>query len=80
MIDDELAYVAQWGFDPARVAAPVLLVHGGEDRVAPRGHAEWLARRCPPARLWLRPDDGHLSVLEAGVPALDWLLAQVHPG
>jgi pimeloyl-ACP methyl ester carboxylesterase len=75
MIDDELAYVAPWGFEPAQVRPPVLFVHGGEDRVAPRTHVEWLTQRCRSAQLWLREGDGHLSVLEAGVAALDWLLA-----
>ena len=41
------------------------------------GHAgAWLAGRCPDAELWLRPDDGHVSVLgSCGVAALDWLAA-----
>jgi pimeloyl-ACP methyl ester carboxylesterase len=75
MMDDELAYVAPWGFDPGQAKPPVLFVHGGEDRVAPRAHGEWVARRCGSAELWLRPDDGHISVLQSGVAALDWLLA-----
>lgn len=74
-IDDDLAYVAPWGFDPARVSAPVLLVHGGQDRVVPSTHGQWLARRCPAAELWLRPGDGHISVLDGGPAALDWLAA-----
>jgi pimeloyl-ACP methyl ester carboxylesterase len=73
-IDDDLAYVAPWGFDPAQVTAPVLLVHGGLDRVAPSSHGQWLASRCPSAELWLRPDDGHHSVLNCGEAALDWLV------
>jgi pimeloyl-ACP methyl ester carboxylesterase len=72
-IDDDLAYVAPWGFDPEQITAPVLFVHGGEDRVAPQGHGEWLASRCPTAELWLRPDDGHVSVLDAAADALAWL-------
>jgi pimeloyl-ACP methyl ester carboxylesterase/ribosomal protein S18 acetylase RimI-like enzyme len=75
MIDDELAYVAPWGFDPADVDVPVLFVHGGEDRVAPSAHAGWLTRRCRRTELWLRPEDGHLSVLDAGEAVLDWLRA-----
>jgi pimeloyl-ACP methyl ester carboxylesterase len=80
MVDDELAYVAPFGFDPGRAGAPILLVHGDEDRVAPRSHADWLARHCPSAQLWPRPGDGHISVLSAGVAALDWLRAHARGG
>jgi pimeloyl-ACP methyl ester carboxylesterase len=73
LIDDDLAYVAPWGFDPARATAPVLLLHGGRDRIVPSSHGEWLARRCPSAELWLHPDDGHISVLNHGAAALVWL-------
>jgi pimeloyl-ACP methyl ester carboxylesterase len=72
-VDDELAYVAPWGFDPAQVNPPVLFLHGGQDRVAPIAHGQWLARRCPSAELWLRPDDGHISVLNSAASAMDWL-------
>jgi pimeloyl-ACP methyl ester carboxylesterase len=73
LIDDDLAVVAPWEFDPAQVGAPVLLLHGGRDRVVPSSHSEWLARRCPPAELWLSPDDGHISVLNSGAAAIAWL-------
>ncbi len=73
LIDDDLAYVAPWGVDPARVIAPILLVHGGRDRVVPSSHSEWLARRCSSAELWLRPDDGHISILNQGAAAMGWL-------
>jgi len=55
----------------------VLLVHGGLDRVVPSSHGKWLARRCPSAELWLRPDDGHLSILNTGEAALHWLVNHV---
>jgi pimeloyl-ACP methyl ester carboxylesterase len=71
--DDELAFVAPWGFDPAQITAPVLVVHGGQDRLVPSSHGEWLARRCPAAELWLKPEDGHISVLNCAEPVLDWL-------
>lgn len=73
LIDDDLAYVSPWGFDPAQIKAPVLLLHGAQDRVVPSSHSAWLARQLPTAELWLRPDDGHLSVLGAGEAALAWL-------
>ncbi|OXM49918.1 alpha/beta fold hydrolase [Amycolatopsis alba] len=73
LIDDDLAYVAPWGFQPSDVKAPVLLVHGGADRIAPVGHGEWLARQCATAELRVFPEDGHISVLRHAVAALDWL-------
>jgi pimeloyl-ACP methyl ester carboxylesterase len=73
MVDDDLAYVAPWGFHPQQVMAPVLYVHGAQDRIAPSTHAEWLARHCREPQLWLRPGDGHISVLSFGAAALGWL-------
>jgi pimeloyl-ACP methyl ester carboxylesterase len=72
-VDDDLAGVGAWGFDPADIIAPALFLHGDRDRVVPSSHSEWLARHCPSAELWLRPDDGHISVLGSGVAALSWL-------
>lgn len=76
MIDDDLAFVAPWGFDPAEMTRPVLILHGGQDRIVPMSHALWLADHCPTAELWLRPSDGHVSVLNSADGALDWLCEQ----
>jgi pimeloyl-ACP methyl ester carboxylesterase len=76
LIDDDLAYVAPWGFTVGDIVAPVLLVHGGRDRVVPPAHSEWLLRHCADAELWVRPKDGHISVLDAAPVALDWLRAR----
>lgn len=73
LIDDDLAYVAPWGFDPAEIRAPVLLLHGGRDRIAPVAHAEWLAAHCPTAELRVMPEDGHISVMRSAASVLDWL-------
>ena len=73
LIDDDLAYVAPWGCDPADVAAPVLILHGGRDRIVPSAHGEWLARHCRTAELRLSPEDGHLSILTSATAALEWL-------
>ncbi|HEX8498056.1 MAG TPA: alpha/beta hydrolase [Actinomycetales bacterium] len=77
IVDDDLAYVAPWGLDLTSVTAPVLLVQGGLDRVIPPAHAHDLLGGLPLAELWLRPRDGHVSVLRAVPVALDWLLT--HP-
>ena len=79
-IEDDLASVDAWGFDPAEVAAPALFVHGGRDRVVPCSHGEWLARLVPSAELWLRPGDGHISILNQGAAAMGWLREHVERG
>jgi len=74
LIDDDDALVEPWGFDLAAVARPVLLVHGGADRVIPASHGQALLASLPNAELWLRPREGHVSVLEVYPVVLDWLL------
>ena len=76
LIDDDLAFVAPWGFAVTDIKAPVLIVHGGQDRVVPPAHGDWLLRRCRRSELWFRPDDGHISILDACPLAMDWLRAQ----
>jgi pimeloyl-ACP methyl ester carboxylesterase len=78
LIDDDVAFARPWGFDVAGIDVPVLLVQGGEDRVVPPAYAERLARQCPRPELWLRPRDGHVSVLNACPVGMDWLLAAAH--
>jgi len=73
VIDDDLANAGPWGFDPADIDAPVLFLHGGQDRVVPSAHGEWLANRCPDAELRISQDEGHISVLNGGAAALEWL-------
>jgi pimeloyl-ACP methyl ester carboxylesterase len=80
-IDDDLAGVGAWGFDPADVAAPALFVHGCRDRVVPASHGEWLARCCPSAKLRLYPEDGHISVLNSSAEAaMSWLRKRAEGG
>lgn len=73
LIDDDLATVSPWGFDPADVPAPVLVLHGAADRMVPAAHGRWLAGRCPDAELRLVPDAGHVSVLRSAPDTLAWL-------
>ncbi|ALG05637.1 alpha/beta fold hydrolase [Kibdelosporangium phytohabitans] len=73
LIDDDLAYVTPWACDPARITAPMLLLHGEEDRMIPASHSAWLAAHCPTAELRRTPGDGHISVLNHAPEALDWL-------
>ncbi|GAA4345283.1 alpha/beta fold hydrolase [Angustibacter luteus] len=73
-LDDDLAFVQDWGFDLADVQAPLLVVAGGQDLMVPVAHGEWLAETVPGASRSIDPDAGHLSLL-AGVDAVHgWLL------
>src|SRR5829696_562225 len=76
LIDDDVALVSPWGFDLASIRVPVLLVQGAADRVIPAAHARRLHGLIPGSELWERPDDGHISVLDAVPAAMDWLLAR----
>ncbi|MFC6083190.1 alpha/beta fold hydrolase [Sphaerisporangium aureirubrum] len=80
LIEDDLAYVAPWGFTAAQVTPPVLLLHGTEDRVIPSSHAGWLARHCPSAEPRLSPGAGHISVLDTAPAALEWFFSPSGPG
>jgi pimeloyl-ACP methyl ester carboxylesterase len=75
LVDDDLAFAASWGFSLGEIDVPVLVVQGGQDRVVPPAHADWLLRHIPTAELWLRPRDGHVSILDAVPVAMDWLRA-----
>lgn len=61
-----------------RIQAPVLLLHGARDQIAPIGAARWLANALPNARLEEIGDAAHLPFFthrDAFVAALDTLHA-----
>lgn len=74
LVDDDVAFVRPWGFEPADIAVPVLVVHGVDDHLVPVAHADRLARAMPAAEVWRQPAAGHVSVLAAYPDALDWLV------
>ncbi|MFF7450828.1 MULTISPECIES: alpha/beta fold hydrolase [unclassified Streptomyces] len=72
-LDDSLALLSNWGFDPAAITRPVLLWHGALDRLSPVGHFHRLLDRVPRVRPVLAPDTGHFGAIEALPAVLDWL-------
>lgn len=62
-VDDDLAFVAPWGFDLGLIDVDVRIWHGEADLFVPPAHARWLAAALPYAQLHLRPDHGHLTLL-----------------
>jgi pimeloyl-ACP methyl ester carboxylesterase len=62
--DDDHALAKDWGFDLSRIAVPVTIWQGGEDRFVPPQNGEWLAAHVPGAKLRMFPSEGHLSLVD----------------
>ena len=75
-IDDDLAFVNPWGFDPAEITVPAFLWQGDADLMVPFAHGRWLADRIPGAVAHLLAGEGHMSVFVNRVDeVLDELIA-----
>lgn len=74
-VDDDLAFIRAWGFEPATMAVPVSLWQGDVDLMVPLAHGEWLADRMPGSTAHLLPGEGHLSIWSAVESMLNELLA-----
>ena len=75
-LDDDLAFVSDWGFRVEDISVPTLLLQGRQDLMVPFAHGEWLAARVPKADVRLTDDDGHLTLIADLGPVHDWLLQQ----
>ncbi|MGH3155235.1 MAG: alpha/beta fold hydrolase [Streptosporangiaceae bacterium] len=64
--DDDLAFVADWGF-PLDSVGPVAVWQGSADLMVPTAHGKWLAKHLPGARARLRRGEGHLTFMAAGL-------------
>jgi pimeloyl-ACP methyl ester carboxylesterase len=76
-LEDVLAGVQPWGFQPDAIQVPVLIAHGAKDKMVPCAHSEWLASRCAAAELRIVPDASHITVLDSAPEMLTWLAARV---
>jgi pimeloyl-ACP methyl ester carboxylesterase len=62
-LDDDMTIWGDWGFSLSGISVPVSIWQGGEDRIVPVAHGEWLAKQIPWSRFHLLPEAGHTSSL-----------------
>jgi pimeloyl-ACP methyl ester carboxylesterase len=75
-LDDDLAFLAPWGFGLDEIRVPVTLWQGEEDLMVPFAHGRRLADRIPGVDAHLLAGEGHLSIALGSLdPMLDALLA-----
>ena len=75
-LDDDVAFMRDWGFRVEQIERPTLLVHGDDDRFVPVSHGRWLATRIPNVEVRIDAGDGHLTLIERRMHEVnDWLLS-----
>ena len=77
-LDDGLAMLQPWGFEPADIRQPVGVWHSEQDTMVPVEHARRLVEAIPHAEPFLPAGLGHGEVccrLEG--PMLDWIVSKV---
>jgi pimeloyl-ACP methyl ester carboxylesterase len=75
-LDDDLAFISDWGFRVEDIKVPTLLRQGRQDLMVPFAHGVWLADRVPGADVRLTENDGHLTLVADLGSVHDWLLRQ----
>jgi pimeloyl-ACP methyl ester carboxylesterase len=60
--DDDLAFLAPWGFDVAAIEVPVLIRQGEQDLMVPGDHGRWLRDHVAGADGEILAGEGHLTL------------------
>jgi pimeloyl-ACP methyl ester carboxylesterase len=75
MAQDIAGYtLAPWGFEPAEVHQPVLLVYGADDPAIGEAHARWWESALPDARSSVVGGAGHFVVIPKWTDILDFVV------
>jgi pimeloyl-ACP methyl ester carboxylesterase len=62
-VDDDVAFVTPWGFDPRTITASVAVRYAQADTLVPAAHGRWLAAAIPNSIEELDPG-GHLGSID----------------
>lgn len=62
-IDDDIAFIQDWGFDLSTITKPVLIWQGDQDLMVPHAHSYWLEKHIPTGELNFVPGQGHISLM-----------------
>ena len=71
-VDDDLAFVAPWGFDVGSIAVPISLWYGRSDTLVPAAHGDWLAAHIPGVEVFAS-EFGHFGEDADAERELAWL-------
>ena len=66
-LEDDLAFLAHWGFHLRDVGGRVAIWQGDQDNMVPFAHGQWLAAHTPGARVHLEPGAGHLTMTATAI-------------
>ena len=61
-LDDDLAFIKEWGFDLSEIDVPTSVWPGSDDLLVPFAHGRWLSTHVPGASAHLEQGEGHLSI------------------
>jgi pimeloyl-ACP methyl ester carboxylesterase len=63
VLDDLESDAAPWNIELERIAKPVAVFQGDEDRMCTPAHGHFLSEKIPTAKLFLEVGEGHISLL-----------------